>query len=214
MNCLVVAATAKEINPFLTVLKSGSIGTGDVDVLITGVGIASTTWSLTKQVNMKPPDLVIQAGLCGCFDHKITLGTVFTVKDDCFADLGVVEGKKWLSIFDLELADPSTKPFTKGKLVNKSRVLKKINLKKVSGITINEITTSPVRISLYKKKYGTMIESMEGAAMHYVCLRENIPFIQLRAVSNYAGERNKKNWRLKESIQNLNQSLIKLLTTL
>ncbi|MBK8310223.1 MAG: hypothetical protein IPL04_04300 [Chitinophagaceae bacterium] len=56
-----------------------------------------------------------------------------------------------------------------------------------------------------------MVESMEGAALHYVCLMEKIPFIQLRAISNYITERNKKKWNMKESITNLNKEIIKLL---
>ena len=32
---------------------------------------------------------------------------------------------------------------------------------------------------------------MEGAALHYACIMEHIPFIQLRAVSNFVGERDK-----------------------
>lgn len=52
---------------------------------------------------------------------------------------------------------------------------------------------------------------MEGAALHYVCLMEKVPFIQIRAVSNYIAERNKKNWNMKSSIINLNTELIRLL---
>ena len=59
-----------------------------------------------------------------------------------------------------------------------------------------------------------MVESMEGAALHYVCLKEKIPFLQIRSVSNYIGERNKKNWNMKESIANLNLELIKIITTI
>jgi futalosine hydrolase len=58
------------------------------------------------------------------------------------------------------------------------------------------------------------VESMEGAALHYVCLSEKIPFLQLRGVSNYAGERNKSKWKLKEAIGNLNKELIRLLEDL
>jgi futalosine hydrolase len=50
---------------------------------------------------------------------------------------------------------------------------------------------------------------MEGAALHYVCREANIPFIQLRAVSNYIGERNKANWKIKEAVDNLNQAILK-----
>jgi futalosine hydrolase len=55
---------------------------------------------------------------------------------------------------------------------------------------------------------------MEGAALHYVCLMEKIPFLQIRSISNYIGERNKKNWNMKESIINLNKELIRLLEQL
>jgi futalosine hydrolase len=52
---------------------------------------------------------------------------------------------------------------------------------------------------------------MEGAAFHYVCLTEKVPFLQLRAVSNYVGERNKKNWNIKLAIENLNKATIEVL---
>ncbi len=48
---------------------------------------------------------------------------------------------------------------------------------------------------------------MEGAALHYVCLQEQIPFVQIRSVSNYVGERDKTKWKMKEAIENLNTEL-------
>jgi futalosine hydrolase len=36
---------------------------------------------------------------------------------------------------------------------------------------------------------------------------ENIPFLQLRSISNYIGERDKTKWSLSESITNLNMAL-------
>jgi futalosine hydrolase len=56
---------------------------------------------------------------------------------------------------------------------------------------------------------------MEGAALHYVALMEKIPFLQLRSLSNFVGERDKNKWLMKEAIINLNlelQSLILKLT--
>jgi len=52
---------------------------------------------------------------------------------------------------------------------------------------------------------------MEGAALHYVCLMENIPFLQIRSISNYIGERNRKNWNMMDSIVNLNQALASII---
>jgi futalosine hydrolase len=49
---------------------------------------------------------------------------------------------------------------------------------------------------------------MEGAALHYVARESNIPFIQIRAISNYIGERDKSKWQMKIAIDHLNQTLL------
>jgi futalosine hydrolase len=55
---------------------------------------------------------------------------------------------------------------------------------------------------------------MEGAAFHYLCLHEQVPFIQIRAISNMVGERNKLNWKMKEAVYNLNDKLIAIVKSL
>jgi futalosine hydrolase len=52
---------------------------------------------------------------------------------------------------------------------------------------------------------------MEGAALHYVCLQQEINFLQLRSISNIVGERDKQKWEMKEAIANLNMELKKIL---
>ncbi|HEV8505478.1 MAG TPA: futalosine hydrolase, partial [Chitinophagaceae bacterium] len=83
-----------------------------------------------------------------------------------------------------------------------------LKLKKVNAISVNEITTSRQRVTFYEKSFKPAIESMEGAALHYTCLMEKVPFIQLRSISNYIAERNKTKWDMKRSISNLNKALI------
>ena len=216
MNCLVIAATVMEISPFLEYYRGNNQLSANlqVDILITGIGLTSTTYSLTKQLNIKRPDVVIQAGIGGCFDKSIQLGSVFAVKQDTFADMGVKESGKIKTLFDLGLVPENQSPFSKGWLVNKSDFLKKVTLKKVKAVSVNEITTAKKKIALYKDKFDPVVESMEGAALHYVCLMEKIPFLQIRSISNYIGERNKKKWKMKDSILNLNNELIRLLEKL
>ena len=50
---------------------------------------------------------------------------------------------------------------------------------------------------------------MEGAALHYVCREMNIPFLQIRAASNYIGERDKEKWQMKEAIGCLNETILR-----
>jgi len=136
------------------------------------------------------------------------------IKQEAIADQSVIELGSLKTMFDLKLLPENQYPFSKGWLVNKSDILKKSKLKKVTGISVNEITTSVQKIKFYKERFGPVVESMEGAGLHYVCLLEKIPFLQIRSVSNYIAERNKKNWNMKESIINLNIELIGLLQKL
>jgi len=213
MNCLLVAATSLEIGPFLENYRTGE-KTG-LDVLITGIGMTAATWSLAKQTSIKKPDMVIQAGIAGCFDKNIPLGSVVVIKQDTFADQSVIENKQLMTMFDLDLIKPNQFPFHRGWLVNPHKnLMKTTKLKTANAISVNHISTDKRMIALYKKKFNATVESMEGAALHYVCLMEKIPFLQLRSVSNYIGERDKKKWKMKEAIDNLNAVLIYLTSSL
>ena len=213
MNILLIAATAKEIEPFFKYYRN-SKKLQDIDILITGIGLTATTYHLLKQISLKRPDLVIQAGVAGCFDKKIPLGTVVMVKKEAIADQSVIELKKLKTLFDLELVPHDQFPFTKGWLENDHDILQNSRLKKVNSISVNEITTAKQRVRFYKDSFEPVTESMEGAALHYTCIMEKIPFIQLRSISNYIAERDKKKWDMKKSMINLNKELISLLETI
>jgi futalosine hydrolase len=217
MTCLLASATAIEIAPFTGYyrdMQNELPRNLQIDVLVTGVGMLASAYSLLKQVQVKRPDIIIQAGIGGCFDASIPLGTVVAIKQETIGDLGVIESGKMKTLFDLGLVKKNQFPFSNGWLVNNSAFLKKTTLKKVKAITTNEISTSQQKIKLYRDNFDAVIESQEGAALHYTCLMEKIPFIQIRSVSNYTGERNKKKWTMEESIRNLNKELRCLLDLL
>ncbi|MFM7645430.1 MAG: hypothetical protein ACKO41_01830 [Sphingomonadales bacterium] len=214
MNCLIVAATAIEIAPIIKQLSTQKLKKLEVDFLISGIGLMTTTYALQKQISIKRPDLVIQAGVGGCFDKKIELGAVMAIKQDCIADQSVMELKELKTLFDLQLVPSDQFPYKKGWLVNNTKAVKKMGLPLVNAISVNEITTDAQRVSLYKELFSPVIESMEGAALHYVCLMEQLPFIQIRSVSNYIAERNKKNWNLSKAILQLNKTLFHILKKL
>ena len=216
MHPLILSATPIEIAPFMEAIRNKHISknTPDIDVLIGGIGLTATTYALTKYLHIKRPDCIIQAGVGGCFDLSIPLGTVVAVKNEAIADQSVMELKTLKTLFDLKLLPEEQAPFKKGKLPNDTSLLKQFKGKKVNGISVNEITTDKKRVKLYEQQFNPIVESMEGAALHYVARMEKIPFIQLRSMSNYIAERNKKKWNMKEAIGNLNSELLKLIMKL
>src|SRR5215831_10297112 len=125
MNILLAAATAKEITPFFEYYRNTKRKL-DIDILITGIGLTATTYHLLKQISIKRPGMVVQAGVAGCFDKKIALGTVLAVKKEAIADQSVIELKELKTMFDLGLVPHNQFPFQKGWLNNESELLKKV----------------------------------------------------------------------------------------
>lgn len=218
MKVVITAATAAEWMPAfqnINNLYCGKSKRMQVFFHQTGVGMLSAAVSLTKLALKDKPDLIIQAGIAGTFHQKIKLGNVFVINKEMLGDMGVEENGKWKDIFDMNLEKSSTYPFQKRQLGNP--YLQEYNLlgmPVINAVTVNEVSTNSNRIQQLINKYDPVTESMEGAAIHYVGNETNTPFIQIRSVSNYVGDRNKKNWQIKTAIENLNQTILKYLDKL
>jgi futalosine hydrolase len=212
MAILLCAATQAEIQPTLDWLQENE--QQDVTVLLTDVGLLSATYQITK-ASFSKPHIIIQAGVAGCFDTSIPLSTTAVVLRETIGDMGVLQNSTFTSAFGMGLLKPNEHPWTGEKLENPhTDLIMQAELVLVDAVTVNEISTNEDRISYYKNGLGATIETMEGAALHYIGLKENIPFLQLRSISNYVGERDKEKWQLQEAIRNVNLVLQELLTKL
>jgi futalosine hydrolase len=182
----------------------------DISFVVTGIGMLATAINLSKIVYEQQPDFLIQAGIAGCFHSSILLGKTVLVEEEFLGDLGVEENGKWKDVFDLGLIKSSTKPFKKKGIVNTEiKEFNYLDLPTVKSVTVNQISTDKTHIQQLIKKYNPCIETMEGAALHYVCKLYKIPYLQIRSISNYIGERDKSKWKIKLAIDNLNQHLLK-----
>ena len=205
MKLLVVAATEFEIAPFI-------LQNMVADIVITGVGSPACMYALTKRLQETKYDFAIQAGIAGTFKNSFPLGETFFIKSDVFADIGIYENERFFTLFDRNFADPNAIPYHNGRLENSLENV--FNVPTANSITVNTVTDNFSQTTMFTKKYDPDVESMEGAAFHYVCIQENIPFLQLRSVSNFVGERVKTNWKMKQSIESLNNNLIKIVKQL
>lgn len=213
MAILLCAATQAELQPTLDWLPQQD-WKDNVNVLLTDVGLLNATYHITK-ASFSKPHIMLQAGVAGCFDESIPLATTAVVLRETIGDMGVLQNNTFTSAFGMGLLKPNEHPWTAEKLENPhTNLIKQAELVLVDAVTVNEISTNEDRISYYKNGLGATIESMEGAALHYVGLTEKIPFLQLRSFSNYVGERDKENWQLPQAIRNVNLVLQELLTKL
>jgi futalosine hydrolase len=216
MNVLLVAATdleMKQASKHLSATKHTLNRPSKrvyIEQLVTGIGITQTTFHLTKKLLGESYDLVMNIGICGAFDTTLSLGQVVRIYRDRFSDWGLDNGLEFTDVFDLGLELSMNEPFDKGWIYDAPplNAISCHHLKSVSGFTVNTIRTiTPERSdpTLYADT-----ESMEGAAFLYVCRKMKMPCLQIRAVSNYVGDRDKSRWDVDGAVKNLNVVLSEL----
>lgn len=221
MNLLIAAATAGEIAPFLAHMRpyrvaeqeNGYIrGLLHMHICITGVGSPATAYALTKALSSSSYDLAVQAGIAGSFSPEAPIGSVWKIKSEMLADLGA-ENKDgaFMDLFEMGLLEKDQFPF-------KAKQLKAPDLPypllpqipETNAITVHTVTGSADTICKRTDRYHPSLESMEGAAFHYVCLMEKIPFLQIRSISNRVAVRDKSQWNIPLAVTRLNNTLIQL----
>ncbi len=220
MKILFVGATCFELYQFFENLKEAPNNIGpvfhykwydlDIDLIITGIGTTFTTYFLTKALNLCNYDLVINAGIAGSFRDEISIGTVVNVRSEQFCDFGIEDGDQFKTIFDAGFVDPDETPFRNCKLINPHRY-ENLILAEVNGVTGNISHGTTASINRIKQAFDPDIESMEGAAIFYVCLLEKVPFLEIRAISNFVDTRDSEKWDIPTALENLTNELFRFL---
>ncbi len=211
---LLVSATLAEIEPLIIMAglaipketpgKIISLEKFDTDILITRPGMVPTTFYTTMALFGKDYSIAINSGVAGSFNKAFSVGTVALVSHDRFADLGAESPSGFITGEKLSFTNLNTLPFKDGWLIHESPSGFPIpQLPRCRSVTSDTIHTIPDSIERITQLYLPDLETMEGAAFFYVCMKFNIPCFQIRAVSNIVGPRDKANWQLKHAVTNL-----------
>ncbi len=213
MYILITGATPFELKAISDLWPTGQYGsTMTLDYLVTGVGPVATGITLTEKLCQRKPDLLLNIGLAGALDLNLELGEVVHVIREEFGNLGVEEKDgQFTSVYALGLVDKDGGPFSDGKLHVPSG---QAFAKQVTGVTVSTVHGTEASIETFKRSCDAQVESMEGAAATLVALRQNIPFVQLRAISNYVEPRNRDAWKIEEALVALTTALDQLLSAL
>ncbi len=225
-----VAATTAEIKRTIDYLKEDfqEIDTGvfvkgelKISVVITGVGLVQTSFRLTRFLgNRTTLDGLIQAGIGGVYAHRFALGEVVEIIQEQFGDIGAEDNQQtFVDIAELGFQERNEPPFEAGVLHQKNNLADIFSpikqLKKAVGNSVNKVNGHTDNIARLLKKYPAIeVESMEGAAFFYVCRQFELPFLQVRAISNDVEARNRAAWQIGLAVKNLNTVLIDSLSHL
>lgn len=204
MKILLAAATAVELgglecsNPQIGQIYPSCIdGNHTIDQLITGIGVASTTFYLA-QIAPKY-DLVLSIGIAGSFTNQLSIGDVVCVSHDIFADYGIDDNGKFIPFN--KIGPDTSLLFMQNQWINHPKFAPQLPVTK--GITVCMASGSEGIIERRKELWSPEIETMENAAIFFVCNEFNIPFVCLRAISNMVEPRNSSNWKIPLAIERL-----------
>jgi len=214
---LTEADILKKIRNIIQVPGGYNVGDLEISTLVSGVGSIATSWAMKQWISVnEKPDLVINCGIAGSYRDEFIIGDVVMPVSDCFADAGIENANGFLTLHEAGLIGASEFPFKDGLLLADDRysaVIKHI-IKPARAITVNTATGTAATIERLIKKFNPDIETMEGATFFYICTRENLPFMALRAISNRVEPRDKSKWDITLALNNLSERLNEVIVQL
>ena len=220
-DLLILCATHFEISHFLSlcpgdskrVTKSGlTIISGKVqhktyDLMITGPGVFNAAHALTVYLEQSSPAMILQAGIAGVFRQTgCNIGDVAIATREHYIHAGIqTDSLENAPLpFDLIEANPLSRKgvylFEQKRVDHYHEILSqalsthKINITKGPFITVSSITSSAKRAKQLYLSFSPVMEAMEGAACAHIAALYDVPIIEVRSASNFAGERDKSKW--------------------
>ncbi len=188
--------------------------------VVLGVGLlefATNLAILLSRFSMEGPFThVVLTGICGAYPGRgLNVGDVVRVDSEKVGDLGVVERDgsftPWHKVGNggVENSAVSSSAFAQ---VYESSPLRGVpawlaGLKSVSGLSVNCCTGTAAMAAERVQNFDVDVESMEGASCFSICSVFGMPCCEIRAVSNFATDRDKSTWRIPDALAAL-QSLV------
>jgi futalosine hydrolase len=167
-----------------------------IALLQSGVGPVNAAFALTRFLAENPVRAVIACGVGGAYPGSgLDVGDVVCAESETYGDLGAESPEGFLDMQALEFPVIDGDP----PLFNRLPLDLFPAERRVPFVTCATCTGSGERAAALAARTGGAVESMEGAAIVHVARRMGIQVGELRGISNVAGERDRKRWKVRES---------------
>ncbi|MEV6451063.1 futalosine hydrolase [Streptomyces anulatus] len=178
---------------------------GAFDVLAGGAGpaaaAAATAFALASA--SAPYGLVVSAGIGGAFTPLTPLGSLVVASDIVAADLGADTPDGFLPVTALGFGRDRFAP--PPALVRK--VAAAAGAAPGAVLTVSTVTGTAERAgALLAAHPGALAEAMEGFGVAEAAARAEVPVLELRAVSNAVGPRDRDAWRIGDALAALTEA--------
>ncbi|ALC22455.1 futalosine hydrolase [Streptomyces pristinaespiralis] len=183
--------------------------TPDYDVLVGGVGpaAAAAATATALAVADTPYGLVVSAGIGGGFPSHAPVGSLVVSDTVVAADLGADTPDGFLPVDELGFGRTSH-PSPAGLSALVARTLGAAH---APVLTVSTVTGSAARAAeLARRHPRAAAEAMEGFGVAEAAAAHGVPVVEIRAVSNAVGPRDRAAWRIGEALAALREAFQQL----
>ncbi|SEN07016.1 futalosine hydrolase [Actinacidiphila rubida] len=211
---LVVTAVAAERDAVLAGLARGrSAGAqAAVDVVAGGVGpaaaAAATATALARaQAAGTPYALVVSAGIAGGFAPAAPVGSLAVADAIVAADLGAETSAGFTPVAELGFGTSEHRP----PAALSRRLADVLGASYGPVLTVSTVTGTAERAgTLMRRHPAAVAEAMEGFGVAEAAAAAGLPVLEIRAVSNAVGPRDRAAWRIGDALAALTAAFGKL----
>ncbi|MDN3023383.1 futalosine hydrolase [Streptomyces sp. S.PB5] len=184
----------------------------DVDLLAVGVGpalaaAATATALASAALSGVPYSLVVSAGIAGGFVPHAPVGSLVVADEIVVADLGAETADGFLPVTELGFGVVSHRP--PDALVREA--VAATGARSGAVLTVSTVTGSAERAATLRHRHPTALaEAMEGFGVAEAAVLHGVPVMEVRAVSNPVGPRDRAAWRIGDALDALTEGFGKL----
>lgn len=221
MDLLVVVATPPERDAVLRLLPPSmpvrlgpydAVRTGRTTVVVSGVGPAPAAAAAATALAHAHHDLLLSLGICGGFPGAAEVGDLVVATEIVAADVGADSPEGFLGLSALGWAEEAL-PVDTALVQRVAELLGKADLPVVTGplLTVSTATGTDERALELASRHGAVGEAMEGRGVADAAAPHGVPVVEVRAVSNAVGRRDRAAWRIPQALIRLEQAAAALL---
>ncbi|GIO13956.1 Futalosine hydrolase [Cohnella xylanilytica] len=203
METKVLIMTAVEAERDAVVRGLG--GAAGYDVRIAGVGPAAAAACTAAELSSGGYGLVVSAGIGGGFAGRAKIGDLVVASEIVAADLGAETPDGYASVDELGFG--SSVVLVDAELARRwTEALNAAGLVAVAGpiLTLSTVTgTAETAAKLAERVPGASAEGMEGYGVAVAARQFGLPAMEIRAVSNPIGPRDRSAWRIPDALHSL-----------
>ncbi|MEU5403839.1 futalosine hydrolase [Streptomyces sp. NPDC005963] len=204
MRVLVVTAVVAEAESVTAGLPAALLDGVDpdhrVDVVAGGVGPGAAAAATATALAKGAYDLVVSAGIGGGFQPGAPVGSLVVADAIVAADLGAETADGFIPVVELGFGHSTHRP----PAAFAARAARALDALHAPVLTVSTVTGTAARAAELSSRHpGAGAEAMEGFGVAEAAAAQGVPVLEIRAVSNAVGPRDRSAWRIKEALTSL-----------